>query len=222
MRKAFDVVANVAVIVLCVIGVYTLLAKPARAGRAAPVPPKEVVSLDGAEVQGSADAKAALVVFSDFECPFCGKFAIEILPTLEEKYVKTGKVKLAFRNFPLENIHKQAFPAAKAATCAADQGKFWAAHDGLFADQAALKGDWQPTFAAKYGLDATQYAACLTNPATEARIKADAALAKRYDLTGTPAIFVGSVVAGGVKVATVIPGAESVENISKAIDGVLK
>ncbi len=221
MKKILDTVSSVAVVALCGFGAYNFLGTTSRGGRAKTEPPAELVSLAGAEVEGSPDAKVALVVFSDFECPFCGKFANEILPTLTEKYVKTGRVKVAFRNLPL-GAHKQALPAAKAAVCAAEQGKFWAAHDGIFKDQEALKGDWQSTFAAKYALNAVTYQACVAAPETDQRIKADVEMATKYHITGTPAVFVGKVMAGGVKVSTVVPGFGTVESFVKPIDGLLR
>src|SRR6185503_14328736 len=82
-------------------------------GRGKPAPgnqplPANPVSLDGARRQGNDGAKVALIEFSDFECPFCSKFATTVLPEIQEKYVQPGKVLLTFRQLPLERLHKQA------------------------------------------------------------------------------------------------------------------
>ena len=86
------------------------------------------VSTEGAPIRGAADASVTVVEFSDFECPFC-KQTHPTLKQLLERY--PGKVRLAYRDFPLDSIHPQARRAAEAARCASDQGKFWEYHDVL-------------------------------------------------------------------------------------------
>jgi protein-disulfide isomerase len=74
-------------------------------GRPAPAVPAAPISLDGAALKGSPDARAVLIIYSDFECPYCARFANDTWPAIEEKYVTTGKVRVAFRPLPLERIH---------------------------------------------------------------------------------------------------------------------
>src|SRR5215213_6696082 len=74
---------------------------------------------------GSQDARVVLIDFSDYQCPFCGRFYRDTMPQLDREYFKTGKVKYIFRDLPLEAIHPHAFKAAQAARCAGEQGKFW-------------------------------------------------------------------------------------------------
>lgn len=224
MKRALEIVSQLAVIGLCFVGVLMYIQGPTQARPGGPKtiePPKELVTLEGAETQGSATAPVVLLVFSDFECPYCSKFAKDVLPALQDKYVKPGKLQIAFRNFPLA-MHQQAVPAAVAAVCAGQQGKFWAAHDGFFADQAVLKTEWAPVFVKKHGLDRAAFEACVLDTKTDARVKADAAIAKRYGLTGTPSILIGTRQAGGVKVTRVIPGVDTVDNFAKVIDPLLK
>jgi hypothetical protein len=85
------------------------------------------VAVAGAPVRGAPDARVTVVEFSDFECPFC-KRANGTMASLLEKY--SGKIKLVYRDFPLENIHPLARRAAEAARCARDGGKFWEYHGG--------------------------------------------------------------------------------------------
>jgi protein-disulfide isomerase len=80
--------------------------------------PVAAQSLEGAHRLGSARAPVALIVYSDFECPFCGRFARETLVRLEEVYVRTGRLTIAFRHFPLQRRHPRAVQAAQAAECA--------------------------------------------------------------------------------------------------------
>ena len=79
-----------------------------------------------------------MLEFSDFECPYCGKFSTEVLPTLQKQYIETGRLLFAFRNLPLK-IHPHAEAAAFAASCAGEQQKFWPFHDLLFANPKALE-----------------------------------------------------------------------------------
>src|SRR5262249_51418549 len=116
------------------------------------------VSGSGAAIRGAADASVTLVEFSDFHCPFCKR----VQPTLAELLkAYPEKVKLVYRDLPLDGLHPQARAAAEAARCAQDQGKFWEYHDVLF-DQAPkasvedLKG-----YARKVGLDAGKFDSCL-------------------------------------------------------------
>jgi hypothetical protein len=95
------------------------------------------VSLAGATLQGSPSAKVAVIEYLDFECPYCGKFARETLPALDAGYIRTGKVLLAVRHYPLPN-HQLAVKAAEAAECAGEQGKFWEMHLRLFQEPRNL------------------------------------------------------------------------------------
>src|SRR3989344_6219200 len=86
------------------------------------------VSLDDDPVKGDPNAPITIVEFSDFQCPFCERFFTETLPLIEKNYIKTGKVRLVYRDFPL-GFHENAEKAAEAAECADEQGKFWEYHD---------------------------------------------------------------------------------------------
>ena len=92
-------------------------------------PPRIQVDHDSKQVRGNPEAPVTIVEFSDYHCPFCKR----VQPTLTQLLDRyPGKVKLAFRDFPLSQLHPQARHAAEAARCAQDQGKFWEYHDVLF------------------------------------------------------------------------------------------
>src|SRR5262249_7401275 len=114
----------------------TLLIKGRAAGPA--VPADLALPIAGAPARGSTTARVTLVEFSDYQCPFCGRYARDTYAQLDHDYVKTGKVLYVFRNLPLESLHPQSFKAHEAALCAGDQGKYWEMHDQLFASQSAL------------------------------------------------------------------------------------
>jgi protein-disulfide isomerase len=89
-------------------------------------------SLGDGIVTGGEDAELVLMIFSDFECPYCSSFALNTLPDLQANYIDKGELKFVFRDFPLESIHTKARRSANAARCANEQGKFLEYHDALF------------------------------------------------------------------------------------------
>ena len=93
--------------------------------------------IDDDTVKGDENAPVTIIEWSDFECPFCERFYSQTLGQLEEEYIKTGKVKLVFRDYPLD-FHPFALKASEAAECAKDQDKFWDFHDKIFENQQAL------------------------------------------------------------------------------------
>lgn len=145
------------------------------------------VSTDGAPIRGAADAPVTVVEFSDFECPFC-KQTHPTLKQLLERY--PGKVRLAYRDFPLDSIHPQARRAAEAARCAQDQGKFWEYHDLLFTQSPQLAPEDLRRYAGQVGLDVTKFDSCLATGVHKAAVQRDLDEGNRLGITGTPAFFV--------------------------------
>ncbi|PIZ82716.1 hypothetical protein COX97_03340 [Candidatus Pacearchaeota archaeon CG_4_10_14_0_2_um_filter_05_32_18] len=89
----------------------------------APIQPSQVkVNIGDSPVLGDPDAPVTVVEFSDFQCPFCGRFYSDALASIKTQYIDTGKVKLVFKDFPLTSIHPMAQPAAEAARCVRKQG----------------------------------------------------------------------------------------------------
>jgi protein-disulfide isomerase len=145
------------------------------------------VSIQGAPVRGAADAPITVVEFSDFECPFC-KQAQPTLKQLLERY--PGKVRLAYRDFPLDSIHPKARVAAEAARCAHDQGKFWEYHDVIFAQSPQLANEDLRRYAGEVGLDVAKFDSCLSAGTHKAAVQRDLDEGSRLGITGTPAFFV--------------------------------
>lgn len=175
-----------------------------------PVPPPPPLSADQIAklpdddpVLGEANAPITVVEFSDFQCPFCHKFFKETLPFIEENYIKTGKVKFIYRDFPLDK-HRQALPAAEAAQCANDQGKFKEMHDMLFAKQDDWAGNEKATdlfkgYARTLGLKTKQFNECLDTHKYQLEAKKDFIDGAAYGVDGTPGFFVdGTAVPGAV------------------------
>ena len=158
------------------------------------IPPRRYeVSLDDDPVKGSPDAPVTIVEFSEFQCPYCGYYVREVFPRIDEAYIKTGKVKYVFRDFPLTSIHPNAQKAAEAGGCAAQQGKFWEYHDLLFAHQDTLDVASLKQYAADLGLDSARFDACLDSGAMAEEVAGDVADGQAYGVSGTPAFFVNGI-----------------------------
>jgi len=150
----------------------------------------------GTTVKGHESAKLAMIEFSDFQCPYCARYASGTHARLEHDYVDTGRVKYAFRNMPLDRIHPHAQKAAEAAACAGRQDRFWDMYDRLFANQSLLGQADLVGHAKGLGLDRRRFAACLDGE-TAATIAADRAEAARLAITSTPTFLIGELTAQG-------------------------
>lgn len=99
---------------------------------------KVEVGVGNLPVLGNVNAPITIVEFSDYECPFCGRFFSAVESQLKGEYIDTGKVKFYYRDFPLSQIHPGAQKGAEAARCAGDQGKYWEYHDLVFENQSQI------------------------------------------------------------------------------------
>ncbi len=159
--------------------------------------------------RGPADAKLTIVVFSDFQCPFCGR----VEPTLAElEKAYPGQVRIVWKHQPLP-MHPQAIPAALAAEAAREQGKFWPMHDKLFSDQRALGPEVFSRYAREIGLDARRFDQALAARRGEARIQDDQKLAGQVGANGTPTMFFN---------CRQVVGAQPVERLRAVADEELK
>jgi protein-disulfide isomerase len=202
--------------------IKNLLKTRAAAGPAAP--PRDIVlDIAGIPAKGPQDAKVVLVEFSDFQCPFCSRFARDTIPQVETDYVKTGKIKYVFGDLPLESIHKYAFKAAEAASCAGEQSKFWEMHDRLFANQSALKPEDLPQHAEAIGLDKTKFQQCLDTGQYASSIRKSMTKAGDAGVTGTPTVMIGVIQpkSSKVKVLKVLRGAQPFAAVKDALDNAL-
>jgi protein-disulfide isomerase len=145
------------------------------------------VSVDGAPLRGPKSAPITIVEFSDFHCPFCKR----VNPTLKEIEEKYGeKVRIAFRDFPLDQLHPAARKAHEAARCAQEQGKFWAYHDALFDKAPRASAQDLKTYAREVGLDTTKFDQCLTTEKYKEMVQKDIDEGARLGVQGTPMFFI--------------------------------
>lgn len=152
--------------------------------------PKELVSIEAAALQGSASAPGVLMVFSDYQCPFCRGFAQDVLPQVIDKFVTPGKFQLAYMQFPLVGIHPLAMKAAQEAVCAEAQGRYWQMHEQLFQAPDLTDRDLN-RFPSAIGLNGNQFQRCMNDPATSAKLEQDIAVTKSLAISATPTFFVG-------------------------------
>jgi protein-disulfide isomerase len=205
LRSALDVVTSLVLIGAAFILVYYNLPTLQGTSGIDLEVPSEPVSIDGASLRGSERADTILMVFSDFQCPFCVRFARDVLPEIERDYVRTGKVALVFRHMPLA-IHSQAVQAALSAECAGQQGRFWEMHDHLFAQEVIVEDTLRKASASLH-LDSQRFEKCLSDPAVNKAVRAATEEASRLGVRGTPSFFFGRRLEDGrVRVSRAVGG----------------
>jgi protein-disulfide isomerase len=193
-------------------GCATPPAEPA-AGAAAPAAPAAF------NVAGRADAPVTIIEFTDLQCPYCARHALETLPRLKRDYVDTGLLRYSSRDLPLP-IHPFALPAAVASRCAGEQGRFWDYRAALFASQAQLGMAPYPRIARDLGLDVERLEACRRDGRQEAGVRGDLALARQQGIVGTPTFVIGRLVDGEFQ-AEVVSGAKPYEFFKAKLDALL-
>jgi protein-disulfide isomerase len=174
-------------------GATAVVMLPGAPGAAAPAAPpappatvyrKVTVRADDPS-RGPADAKLTVVLFSDFQCPFCSR----VEPTLKElEGAFPGQVRIVWKHQPLP-FHPNARPAALAAEAAREQGKFWQMHEKMFANQQQLSPAAYEGWAREIGLDLARFKAAVAASSGEARIAEDQALGRQVGADGTPTMF---------------------------------
>jgi protein-disulfide isomerase len=196
----------VAVLAVLAVGGLIWIARP-RQQEALPEPLAQPeipqgLTADGRPYLGHPDAPVEIVDFSDFQCPHCKNFAVNIAPKVMAEYVSSGQARLVFRHFPiLDDPEKGAMEstnAAIAATCAKEQDAFWELHDLLFAKQPAVRNSGAFTQSAlasmahDIGLDMEAFSACMTSQEAADFVAADRQAALELELNATPTIVIGS------------------------------
>ncbi len=145
----------------------------------------QAIDTTGAPVMGKPDAPVTLVIFSDFQCPYCSKVQPLLKQVLEHNQ---GVLKIVFKHLPLP-MHKNAEPAALAAIAAQNQGKFWQMHDALFATRPLTEEKIEEA-ARKIGLDMARFKKDMNSPETRQKLGKDMMDARRAEVSGTPTLFI--------------------------------
>ena len=164
------------------------------------------VPIDGAPVKGPAKAPVTIVEFTDFHCPFCKN----VLPTLTQLVARYGdKVKLVFKDFPIDQLHPGASKAHEAARCANEQGKFWPFHDKLFANATKTSPEELKTYAGQVGMDVAAFEKCYSSEKYKAAVQKDIDEGRNVGVTGTPGFFING---------RLVSGAQPLDAFARVID----
>jgi protein-disulfide isomerase len=184
------------------------------------------IAIAGEPTKGNATAKVTVVEVSDYHCPFCRRQVLQTLPQLLAEYVNTGKVQYVFVDYPIAQLHPDAFKSHEAAACAGDQGKYWQMHDLLFTNSPAREVSQLATQASMLGLDMKKFDACMNNGnggAHAAEIRASIARVQQLGVGGTPLVLIGLTPPAGspMKVIGSVYGAKPYAEFKTAIDTAL-
>jgi protein-disulfide isomerase len=159
---------------------------------------EELVALAQGMTSGPEDAPVTIVEFGDYQCPGCASFALSVKPEIERVLVGSGQVKLVYYDFPLISIgHTNAFLAARASRCAAEQDRYWDYHDALFRNQARWAGSQSPgrlfeNYADDLDLDGGAFDACLNSDKYADVVTANMQLGRRMGVGGTPTVLINA------------------------------
>jgi len=183
---------------------------------AAAVKDSDGVKADLARIQGNPGAPVWVIEVSDFQCPYCKQWHDETYPVFRDEFVRTGKVRLAYVNFPLGQ-HQYAWPAAESAMCAGAQGKFWEMHDALFNTQSRWETLPSPatffdSLARVQGIDVARWRQCVQSGKMKTWIQADHDRAQTAGAAATPTFIIGD---------KLLVGAQPIEELRRAIDSAL-
>jgi protein-disulfide isomerase len=155
------------------------------------------VPADGDPALGPADAAITIIEFSDYECPYCQRWHVEVFDRLMETYA--DQVRLVYRDFPLTSIHPNAFAAAEAANCANEQGGFWGFHDRLFSMELGLSSQAYQQYARQLGLDEEAFRECLDSGKYKEEVQSDFDYAAELGVRSTPTFFINGIAVVGAQ-----------------------
>lgn len=141
-------------------------------------------------IQGDSNAVITLVEYGDYQCPHCG-LAYPIIKQIQDFF--GDKLKFVFRNFPLQNIHELAVPAAIASEAIGKQNKFWEMHDAIFENQNALNGNSFNLFAEQLGADIAKFDEDRKQSSTLDKVEGDFESGIMSGVNGTPTFFINGV-----------------------------
>ncbi len=160
-------------------------------------PPKVDVAIGHLPTLGAKDAKVTVIDFSDPQCPFCERFENNTYPQLFDTYIKTNKIKFAYRHYPLNSIHPNAQKASEALECANEQNKFWEYQKLIFKNQSTWSS--QPLtdainsftgYAGELNLNTDQFRSCLDTNKYEENVQKDITEGNLVGVDGTPTFFI--------------------------------
>ncbi|WP_114327547.1 DsbA family protein [Candidatus Colwellia aromaticivorans] len=187
---------------------------------AQPIPAELTLDLNPDDpLLGSAEAKIAIIEFSDFQCPYCKRFAEQTFPPIKKNYIDTGKVRYIARDFPLD-FHPQAQGAAIAASCAQAQGAYWPMRDSLFSNIRNLGPERYTELASNLKLDLTKFNQCSKDKSKAEEVLADQGFGASLGISGTPSFLIGIIKGDKLINARLIVGAQGYQTFSTVINAI--
>jgi protein-disulfide isomerase len=183
----------------------------------------KTVQVDGVPAKGASVARVMMVEVSDYHCPFCRRFRQQTQPLIDTQYVQTGRIRYAFIDYPIAQLHPDAFRAHEAANCAGEQGKYWEMSAQLF-DQPARDVAALVTQAGKAGVNTEQFKSCLESGKYAAAVRDSISRMQTLGIDSTPTFLIGLTPPAGqpMKVLKVVKGAVPFEDFKAALESVLK
>lgn len=155
----------------------------------------QTVIANARHFDGDPNAPITLVEFADFNCGYCGKWALEALPQIRENYADTGKVRIAYVNYPV--LGTSSIAAAQASECAAQQDKFWEYHNALYENRGSgFTADVFIGLAGELGMDIAEFERCVTD-FPEELLENDMLLGQAMGIRGTPAFLINGIALAG-------------------------
>jgi protein-disulfide isomerase len=222
IKSVVDYITSAAVIAAAVAVVWAQWPLLRHSSRQVKVPTSPI-SIAGMPTKGAATAPVVMIEFIDYQCPYCSRFAEEVLPQLERRYIADGRVLLAIGNLPLQQVHPLALQAARAAWCANAEGNFWTMHDALFAGQSQLAVPDLLAKAESVGLKRDAFEACLQSSEAREAITKEQSAALALGLAGTPVFLIGRHGEdGSVHARTRLEGARPFQEFTTAIEASLE
>jgi protein-disulfide isomerase len=168
---------------------------------------------------GSAEAPVTIIEFTDMQCPYCGEFSRTTFPALRKQYIDRGKVRFISRDLPLP-MHPYAIPAAIAARCAGEQGKYWEYRERMVARQDDLPKSPYDDLARQVGLDVAAFDVCRNAGLQEQKVQLDIESSKAAGITVTPTFVLGRTAEG--ESSDTIEGAQPLAVFQQKIDALLR
>lgn len=166
---------------------------PAQAAQLKPAPQQDKtgkVNIDSTNALGKDNAPLTMVIFTDYQCPFCKRFETQTFTEIKKNWIDTGKLRYVVHDQPLD-FHPYAMKAAEATRCAGEQGKFWELREKIVTNAEQLQREKLPDYAQQAGLDVGKFNACLDSGRHTEKIKAEITEASAQGITGTPSFIIG-------------------------------
>ena len=180
------------------------------------------ISIAGRPSLGRQDAPVTMVEFSDYQCPFCKRYASTVYPIIKKDYIDTGKLRYVFRDFPIANLHPQAKKAHEAAYCAGEQNKYWEMHDILFQNPGDFSVPALKRYGQEIGIGGDTFNDCLESSKYAREIEKEITEGTKAGVRGTPSFFIGPSGSGEEITGTMVRGAQPLSRFRQIIENVLK